>query len=92
MSLAKLLAIVDLVAIFAILAAPILPVKVMMYSAGYLILKGGMFAIMSYDLASFLDLLCGVVIIFLAFDISNSTINLIVLLYLVQKVVFSFWA
>ncbi|HIG95890.1 TPA: hypothetical protein HA249_03290 [Candidatus Woesearchaeota archaeon] len=90
MSLAKLLAIVDLVAVFAILASPILPTKVIMYCAGYLILKGGLFAITSYDIASMLDVICGIIIMLLAFDISNGTVNLIVLLYLVQKILLSF--
>lgn len=86
----KILAIVDLVAVFAILAAPILPTKVIIYCAGYLIMKGGFFAITSYDIASILDVICGIIIILLAFGISHGTVNIIVLLYLIQKAVFSF--
>jgi len=87
--LVKLLALLDLGAVIAVLAAPILPQKMMLYAGAYLMGKGGFFA-MSGNIISILDVICGILILLLAFGISHSTINLFIIIFLIQKIIFSF--
>lgn len=87
--LIKLLGLADLAAVITIIAAPILPANIIIYSAGYLIFKGGLFAI-NGNIISVLDVVCGIFTLLLAFDISHPYITLFMLIFLVQKVFFSF--
>ncbi|MBI2147068.1 hypothetical protein HYU19_01165 [Candidatus Woesearchaeota archaeon] len=87
--LVKLLGLADLAAVLVILAAPILPMNIIIYSAGYLIFKGGLFAI-NGNIISILDVVCGILTLLMAFDISSPFITLFMLVFLVQKVFFSF--
>ena len=87
--LVKILGLADVVAAIVILAAPILPTNILVYSAGYLIFKGGLFAL-SGNVISILDIICGIFTLLIAFDISHPIITLFVLVFLVQKVFFSF--
>lgn len=87
--LVKLLGIVDLIAVVAILAGAHLPQKFIIYSAGYLIAKGGFFG-MTGSMLSWLDVVCGIFIILLAFGISFKIINMLILAFLIQKAFLSF--
>ncbi len=87
--LVRLLGIVDLIAVIAILAGSFLPQKFVIYSAGYLIAKGGFFG-MAGSLISWLDVVCGIFIILLAFGISFKIVNLLMLAFLIQKALLSF--
>ncbi len=85
----KLMGLVDVVAVIVILVGHILPQKMIIYSAGYLIAKGGFFA-MNGNIMSILDVVCGIFIIMLAFGISFKLMNSFMLFFLVQKAFFSF--
>jgi hypothetical protein len=85
----KIMGLVDVLAVVVILIGHILPQKMIIYSAGYLIAKGGFFA-MTGNLMSILDVVCGVFIIMLAFGISFKVTNSFMVFFLVQKAFFSF--
>jgi hypothetical protein len=85
----KVLALVDLFAAVSIIASAFLPQKAIIYAATYLIGKGGWFAMMG-NLMSVLDIACGIAIVFMAFGITHPTIMLGILVFLLQKVFFSF--
>jgi hypothetical protein len=88
MVFAKIMGVGDFIAIILILFAPVLPMKVILYGAAWLILKGGIFA-MTGNIVSMLDVLCGLWTVALAFGAHSSTITIIVIIFLGQKVVFS---
>lgn len=87
----KFLGGLDFLAVIVIFFSSIFPQKALMYAAGYLLFKGGFFA-MGGDIASILDILCGIYVIFIAYGISSTVITVVVLIYLMQKVVFSLFA
>ncbi len=74
--------------VFAMLLSPFLPLKAMLYAAGWLILKGGMFAF-GGDIASFIDIGCGLYMVFFAFGLSITFVSIVVALYLSQKFMIS---
>lgn len=67
----------------------ILPRNIVIYAAGYLILKGGFFAI-SGNFVSYLDVLCGIYIVLLSYSISLPILTIIVVVFLIQKNVVAF--
>ena len=85
---AKIMGVGDFIAIILILFAPVLPMRIVLYGAAWLILKGGLFAITG-NIVSMLDVLCGLWTVALAFGAHSSTITIIVIIFLGQKVVFS---
>ena len=85
---AKIMGVFDLYAIIAILLAPLFPIKLVLYGAGWLILKGGIFAMMG-NIISYIDIFFGLYMVFLAFGISSSILTIIAIIYLGQKVLFS---
>ena len=87
----KLLGGFDLIAVIVIFFSSIFPQKLLLYAAGYLLFKGMFFA-MGGDIASIIDVLCGVYVVLISYGISSSFITVLVLIYLVQKVVFSLFA
>ena len=87
----KILGGLDFIAVVIIFFSSLFPQKVMLYAAGYLLFKGVLFA-MGGDIASMLDILCGVYAVFLSYGISSTIITAVVLIYLMQKVVFSLFA
>jgi len=86
--LVKLLGIFDFLAIFTVLLSGILPQKIIVYTGGYLLFKG-MFFGMAGNWISIFDAICGVFVILLAFDISNTFIMVVMILFLLQKALFS---
>jgi|ETNmetMinimDraft_2_1059921.scaffolds.fasta_scaffold269888_1 hypothetical protein len=87
----KLLGGFDLIAVIIIFFSAIFPQKLILYAAGYLLFKGIIFA-MGGDIASIIDVLCGVYVVLLSYGISSTLVTVIVLVYLVQKVAFSLFA
>ncbi len=87
--LAKVLGALDLLVTLIIIFAPLFPKNIIFYGAFYLIAKGLMFVLTSRDFASYLDIICGIYVIFLAFNLSNPIITILAVLFLGQKVVFS---
>ena len=84
----KLFALVDIIAILAVVASPLLPLKAIL-AAGLLLLFKGAFFAMRGDVLSLLDVVCGMCIAFLAFGIGNTILLVVVVLFLLQKVFFS---
>jgi hypothetical protein len=84
----KILGALDLVCVVAILFAAVLPQKMLILLAVYLMGKGGTFAI-GGDIVSYIDVVCGVYMLLLAFGIANLVISGIFVAYLGQKAVFS---
>lgn len=74
-----------LIAVFPAL----LPRTIIFYIAGYLILKGGMFAL-SGNFISYIDVFCGLYLILMTYGISFTIVTIFVALFLFQKNIFSF--
>ena len=78
----------DTYAVLVMLLAPLFPWKFILYGAGWLIIKGGLFA-WAGNLISFLDVGFGIYLIFVAFGITSTILTVIAVLYLGQKILFS---
>ena len=91
--LTKILGFGDVVAaITAALTAAfpfLLPKTIVFYIAGYLILKGGMFAVTG-NFVSYIDVFCGIYLILLTYGISFTALTLFVVIFLIQKNILSF--
>lgn len=88
MSLVKLLGILDLFTGVALLFAAIFPRIILFYCAGYLILKGFVFAV-GGDIISWLDVFCGAYALIASWGVTSGVISVIAALYLLQKSLFS---
>ncbi len=85
-----LLRVIDVLAFVGVLFSPILP-SIWLGSIGLLLFFKGVLFIWTLDVASFLDMACGLVIIGFVFGISFTLLKVLVLLYLGQKLVLSFF-
>ncbi len=85
----KLMSIFDMYAILVMLLAPIFPLKWVLYGAGWLVLKGGIFAFQG-NIVSMIDVFFGIYIVFVAFGISSTILTIIAIIYLGQKAAFAF--
>ncbi len=85
-----LLRIVDGLALFAALFAPIIPGSWLGFFGVLLFLKGLLFC-WTLDFASFLDMACGLVLVVMAFGLSLVLLKVLVILYLAQKVIMAFF-
>lgn len=86
----KILGFLDLLIVPIIFLASHIPQKAVFYGAGYLITKGLFFG-MAGDIASYIDVLCGIYIVLLGFGFGWTFLNIIVMIYLMQKAIFSFF-
>ena len=86
--LMKILGFGDVVAALATTFAAVfpfvLPKQLVFYIAGYLILKGGMFAL-SGNIVSYIDVFCGFYLILLTYGLSFTIITVFVVIFLIQK-------
>ena len=80
----RTLGILDLWCALTIIVHPWLPGILLLYSAAYLIFKGGYFAFM-YNIASIIDVFFGLYLIILAYDMSAKLISIVGIIYLGQK-------
>ncbi len=91
--LMKILGVGDVIAALttALVAAfpVLLPKRLVFYIAGYLILKGGMFAT-SGNIISYIDVFCGIYLMLLTYGISFKIITFFVVIFLIQKNIISF--
>jgi hypothetical protein len=92
MALLQLLGLFDTVCIIIFVLTQFfsIPDKALYIIGAYLIIKGVLFTVMSKDIASIIDLICGLYALSIVLGFFNPIITLIVILYLAQKVVFSF--
>lgn len=80
----RMLGILDLFVALMIIAHAHVPVKVIFFCAGYLIVKGALF-VLTEDFASYFDLGVGLYMLLLAFNISFTLLSVLCVLFLVQK-------
>ncbi len=89
----KLLGIGDMIAALAVfivsLNPSLIPGKTIFYIVSYLIIKGGLFALMG-NFISYMDIISGIYIIALSKGFSVPLLTFIVVLFLVQKNIFAF--
>lgn len=90
MMIYKTLGILDLITVIAIISAAILPEKLLLYTAAYLLLKGLFFISVSNDFASYGDALSGVYMLLMVLGFNFPLATTAVLLYLGQKTFFTF--
>ena len=86
----KLFGFADILAIIALLAATILPQKLVLLMAIYLIIKGFLFVIMGGVFPNFFDILSGLYLAAASFGISYWIFTTVVVLFLAQKAFLSF--
>jgi hypothetical protein len=86
----KALGTLDLVTVFVLLGAAILPEQLLFVAAVYMIVKGGVFTFISKDLASVGDFIAGIYLLVLAFGLKIPILHPIILLYLAQKTLLTF--
>ncbi|MBN1503284.1 hypothetical protein JW930_07130 [Candidatus Woesearchaeota archaeon] len=91
MVLLKLFGIIDLLAVILFVLSAFFGVKhILLYVvAAYLIIKGTLFTVMSRDIASMIDIICGFYALTITLGVKNNIVNGIIVLYLAQKVFFS---
>jgi len=85
----KFLGALDLFAIITIIFSFMLPKSVILYGAGWLILKGVLFGFTG-EITSWIDAVCGIYAMLLAYGIGNNLVTVVVIIYLLQKAVVSF--
>lgn len=81
---AKLLGMIDLAIVFIILFHSSLPAKLILFAAGYLIVKG-VFFIFTGDYASYADAAIGIYMVFMLIGASFTFITAISVVFLAQK-------
>jgi len=84
MVVARILGIGDLIAASMIILSSFLSPPITLLGAKWLILKGGIFAFAG-NMASFIDVLCGIYVIFLAYGWSSTFLNVITFIWIAQK-------
>ena len=77
-----------MLAVLTVIASPVIPMRFILIIGALLVFKGGFFALQG-DAISFLDVICGFLILFLAFDVFSTIIMIIVVLFLLQKIFFT---
>ncbi len=84
----KLFGVIDFVIAAVLIFSFILPSNIIFYASGYLILKGGFFAL-GGNLVSWIDVLCGLYLFLISLGVSFTLITVIFVIYLLQKSLFS---
>ena len=79
----------DAIAVLLLLLSPLMPVNAMLYGSGYLISKGGIFALAG-NFVSWFDVAAGIYLLLVAFGIGSTVITVLVFIFLLQKALFSF--
>jgi hypothetical protein len=82
----------DFITVLILLGAAILPQKMLMYAAIYLVVKGLLFILLSRDFASYIDLGCGVYLFIMFLGLTIPVLHQIVLFWLIQKTALTFLA
>ncbi len=85
----KILGLADILAIMALLAATILPQKLVILMALYLIIKGLFFILTGGVFPSFFDIISGLYLVIASFGISHWIPTVVITLFLLQKAFFS---
>ena len=83
--LIKILGFADILAIFALLAANLLPQKLVILMAFYLIMKGLIFMLMGGSITNLIDMITGFYLILASFGVSHWILTIPAVLFLAQK-------
>jgi len=84
----KCLGILDLGCVLLILFTALFPQNWITIGATYLIIKGGLFALLG-NIVSFFDAAIGIYLFLIALGVSSTILSVLAMLFLVQKAVFS---
>ena len=79
----------DLITVLIVIFAQSLPHKAIIYGAFFLLLKGGLFFMMTRDIASIIDFTVGIYMVFLAFGAYSQFFHFLSIIFLGQKGLFS---
>ncbi|MBN2367607.1 hypothetical protein JXC34_01205 [Candidatus Woesearchaeota archaeon] len=82
----------DLLTVLILMGAAILPKKLLLFAAIYLLIKGGLFIWLSRDFASYGDFISGIYLLILSFGIQIPFVHQVVLFWLLQKTIMTFIA
>ncbi|MGM5488259.1 MAG: hypothetical protein ACQESG_04890 [Nanobdellota archaeon] len=84
----KILGVIDLLVGTIVLFWALFPGQLLLYISVYLLLKGFLFALFG-DPLSWLDVLAGLYVLLLGFEISFGIVTILCVIYLLQKGLFS---
>jgi len=82
----------DFITVLIIIGAAIMPQKLLLTAAVYLIVKGLIFILLSKDFASYIDLFSGLYLVIFANGIRLPYLHGAVLFWLIQKTILTFIA
>jgi hypothetical protein len=82
----------DFITVLILLGAAILPQKLLLYAAIYLLIKGALFILLNRDFASYGDFISGIYLVVLAHGLKIPYVHNIVLIWLLQKTILTFIA
>jgi hypothetical protein len=82
----------DLITVLILIGAAVLPQKLLLFAAIYLLIKGGIFILLTRDFASYGDFISGIYMILLAYGIRIPFVHEIILFWLIQKTAMTFLA
>ena len=82
----------DLITVLVLMGAAILPQKMLLFAAVYLLAKGLIFGVLMGDFASKIDLACGAYIGILSFGLYIPVIHTLAFIWLLQKTILTFVA
>jgi hypothetical protein len=82
----------DLITVLILIGAAILPSKLLVFAALYLILKGVIFGLLNKDFASYGDLFSGFYLLVLSTGIKIPYLHQVVFFWLLQKTIMTFIA
>ena len=82
----------DFITVLILIGAAVLPKKLLMFAAIYLLIKGGLFIYFNRDFASYGDFISGIYLLILSFGLKIPFVHTSVLLWLVQKTLLTFIA
>ena len=88
----KSLGTLDLITVLILIGAAILPQKLLLGAAFYLLIKASVFILLSKDFASYGDFVAGLYLLVLSFGIKIPYMHNLVLFYLLQKTILTFIA
>jgi hypothetical protein len=82
----------DLITVLILIGAAVLPQKLLLFAAIYLLIKGGIFILLNRDFASYGDFISGIYMFLLAYGIRLPFVHEIILFWLIQKTAMTFLA
>ena len=80
----------DLLTVLVLMGAAVLPSKLLLFAAIYLMIKGGLFILINKDFASYGDFISGIYLLVLSFGLTIPVVHQIVLFWLLQKTILTF--